>query len=811
MSYTKQNFKSGDILYASQLNAMDTEIATLESEVNSTKNMVGHPYTAATASAMSDQTKIYVYTGSETGYTAGHWYYYNGTAWTDGGVYNSVAVNTDTSLTVSGQAADSKAVGDAIDEMDSDLSDVKETLSDLDEDLHDELDDVLSFTTATVGKNKYNREACGPSDNHVYSSNGSYTESTYFATTGKIPVEASTQYAFSVGSASVRTVRYFSGTNGETFISGADIYDGIFTTPSNCTYIAINIFGAVHTTEQYESAMAVAQLEEGSAPTSYEPYRIIRTISLDSIEGGQDVVDLMNTFVPTVGKNLYDPSVCKPSNNYVYSSSGAYTASTSFATTGKIPVSPSTQYIFSAGSAAVKTVRYFSGVDGGTYISGGDLNGAFTTPNNCTFIAINLFGGSHTEAQYETAIANAQLERGSIVTPYEPYMVTPVLPARNIENGSVLEEVSSVMEEQSQINLYDKTLAENGKYVSGATVGTSDVYAYTGAVPVKPSTQYNLSTAETAPMTISTTINEYDANGTFLRSKQTSRGQFHVNPFVTDADTYYIKVNMILSGHTEQDFLDTINTMMLCYGVNRPDTYSAFDKTLVVPNRVLGNAFFDNFEKFTGKKWIALGTSITWYDGQGYEHGVPEGTICRGYVGYVAGRKKLIVDNQGVSGSTLGNVNASSLINRYASVDWSGADIVTIEYGVNDYGYDIPVGTESDAAGTSTFSACLKTVIEYALAQNPKICLVICTDPDVRGAAPNGIGKTLQDYTDMTIAIANQYRLPICDWFYRSGINDLNRGDREKDWMTIDGTHPSNAGHNRMAAILNQVFDSLIC
>lgn len=129
MSYTKQNFKSGDILYASQLNAMDNEISTLEAEVNSTKNMVGHPYTATTASAMSDQTKIYVYTGSETGYTAGHWYYHNGTAWTDGGVYNSVAVNTDTSLTVSGQAADSKAVGDAIDDLDSDLSDVRSDLN----------------------------------------------------------------------------------------------------------------------------------------------------------------------------------------------------------------------------------------------------------------------------------------------------------------------------------------------------------------------------------------------------------------------------------------------------------------------------------------------------------------------------------------------------------------------------------------------------------------------------------------------------------------------------------------------------------
>lgn len=133
MSYSKQNFRSGDTLYASQLNAMDDEIAVLEAEVESTKNMVGSPLTASTAAGMTDQTKIYVYTGTETGYTAGHWYYYNGTAWTDGGVYNSVAVNTDTSLTVSGQAADSKAVGDAIDDLDSDLSDVKSDLSQLED------------------------------------------------------------------------------------------------------------------------------------------------------------------------------------------------------------------------------------------------------------------------------------------------------------------------------------------------------------------------------------------------------------------------------------------------------------------------------------------------------------------------------------------------------------------------------------------------------------------------------------------------------------------------------------------------------
>lgn len=83
--------------------------------LNEVHTAIGGPQVAATAAAMTDQTKIYVYTGSETGYTAGNWYYYNGSAWTSGGVYNAVAVQTDPSLSEEGVAADAKATGDAID------------------------------------------------------------------------------------------------------------------------------------------------------------------------------------------------------------------------------------------------------------------------------------------------------------------------------------------------------------------------------------------------------------------------------------------------------------------------------------------------------------------------------------------------------------------------------------------------------------------------------------------------------------------------------------------------------------------------
>lgn len=47
----------------------------------------GAPIPVDSTSAMTDTTRIYLLT------TSGHWYYYNGSVWTDGGVYQATAIN----------------------------------------------------------------------------------------------------------------------------------------------------------------------------------------------------------------------------------------------------------------------------------------------------------------------------------------------------------------------------------------------------------------------------------------------------------------------------------------------------------------------------------------------------------------------------------------------------------------------------------------------------------------------------------------------------------------------------------------------
>lgn len=60
------------------LDSLSDEIANVAS---------GQPVPVNLASGMVDTDTIYLYVGSETGYEFAHWYYHNGSAWVDGGLY----------------------------------------------------------------------------------------------------------------------------------------------------------------------------------------------------------------------------------------------------------------------------------------------------------------------------------------------------------------------------------------------------------------------------------------------------------------------------------------------------------------------------------------------------------------------------------------------------------------------------------------------------------------------------------------------------------------------------------------------------
>lgn len=83
------------------------------------------PTVVTLASQMTNHGYVYIYEGSEDGYTPGYFYYWNGSAWTAGGAYRVAA--TDPTLSVAGAAADAKATGDAVGDLKSALTELAPT------------------------------------------------------------------------------------------------------------------------------------------------------------------------------------------------------------------------------------------------------------------------------------------------------------------------------------------------------------------------------------------------------------------------------------------------------------------------------------------------------------------------------------------------------------------------------------------------------------------------------------------------------------------------------------------------------------
>lgn len=135
----------------------DYHKTALTDAISGIQSLVGSPLVATAKSEMTNTDKVYVYQRSpaESGMVNGNWYYYDGSAWQSGGVYNAVAIDTDKTLTVEDQAADSKAVGDELRMFDNRLEGtaVQKTIDAVTGESH--LGCIRSYDTSTGEINGY--------------------------------------------------------------------------------------------------------------------------------------------------------------------------------------------------------------------------------------------------------------------------------------------------------------------------------------------------------------------------------------------------------------------------------------------------------------------------------------------------------------------------------------------------------------------------------------------------------------------------------------------------------------------------------
>lgn len=216
-----------------------------------------------------------------------------------------------------------------------------------------------------------------------------------------------------------------------------------------------------------------------------------------------------------------------------------------------------------------------------------------------------------------------------------------------------------------------------------------------------------------------------------------------------------------------------------------------------------GNDTFDQSREI--HKAIFFGDSITAGDlGNGV---IANPTYPQSY-GSVSG---LQTTNMGRGGSTAANTpNAGSAehLNYVAGlVNFAEYDQCFVCHGVNDYNANSPLGGINSTDET-TYMGALQKFVETALAQNPKIQIVILgtfwsshshvvNNQFVDYLPANKAGYTIADYTNGARSVANKYGIPFVNMMDIMGVNRFNYGQ-----FTADGIHPTQDSYTRIGILL---------
>lgn len=215
----------------------------------------------------------------------------------------------------------------------------------------------------------------------------------------------------------------------------------------------------------------------------------------------------------------------------------------------------------------------------------------------------------------------------------------------------------------------------------------------------------------------------------------------------------------------------------------------------------------------SGLNWYALGDSITrgMYgfvsgDGAGVDLETCWANLAAQYNGWTLTNKGVSGSGYLVQGGTAPKANARQQVD---GIDFSGVDLVTLAYGVNDYFQNHGAGTmEDDVATGGTFTSNMRYCIEKIMTDNPTAKIVVISPINTnRGSADtnwaigkaNNAGATLEDFYNAEKAVCEYYGIEFIDMLHSSVVNRKNITT-----ALPDGVHPSRAIHKQMARELSR-------
>ena len=244
-------------------------------------------------------------------------------------------------------------------------------------------------------------------------------------------------------------------------------------------------------------------------------------------------------------------------------------------------------------------------------------------------------------------------------------------------------------------------------------------------------------------------------------------------------------------------------------------------------------------DPFKGKTCVTFGDSITWYDGNAYTWGKEHKQIAKGFQSYMRDELGLRVINKGYSGQTMPQIMNN--LKTFSAATYKSADYLTIMSGANDERRNTPLGTiaaKGSNFNTSTYIGALQSGIEYVLAANPDIKIVLFTpivgwiyadgdfgaDGRQEGYAydydkdnqPTVDGIITEKWANAVKEVAELYGLTVCDLYndceiqYEIADREAYMNDPEPPTNKLYSLHPNTAGYRKMADTIIATFREMV-
>lgn len=209
-------------------------------------------------------------------------------------------------------------------------------------------------------------------------------------------------------------------------------------------------------------------------------------------------------------------------------------------------------------------------------------------------------------------------------------------------------------------------------------------------------------------------------------------------------------------------------------------------------------------KKWMGKKWIAVGDSLTEVNSR----------ATKNYLAYIAEATGISVVNMGLSGSGFMKYqNTDQAYYQRVAAIATDADVITIMSSGNDIGQTLGDPTDT---GTDTICGCinetLDTILSVYMAAGKIPNIGVITTPPWENGMPSNPTGAMALYNAAVVECCERKSIPVFDLYHRSNLHPNNATFRTLAYSRDggSGTHPDENGHKLIAPAIQSFLDSLI-